>query len=65
MAPECAHCVLLCGLSGEGLMCQKRGLAAAAEKDRLSVEVKMKAQVLTISMMSIERIPNSQRCQSH
>jgi hypothetical protein len=25
----------------------------------------MKAQVLTISMMSIERIPNSQRCQSH
>jgi hypothetical protein len=46
-------------------MCQKRGLAAAAEKDRLSVEVKMKAQVLTISMMSIERIPNSQRCQSH
>jgi hypothetical protein len=25
----------------------------------------MMAQVLTISMMSIERIPNSQRCQSH
>ena len=65
MAPECAHGVLLCGLSGGRLMCQKRGLAAAVEKDRLSVEVKMKAQVLTISMMPIERIPNSRRCRSH
>lgn len=46
MAPECAHWVLLCGLSGVRLMRQKRGLAAPVEQDRHSAEVKMRAQVL-------------------
>jgi hypothetical protein len=64
MASECAHLVLLCGLSGERLMCQKRGPAAPVERDRLHVEVKMRARVSTISMMPIERIPNSRRCRS-
>ncbi len=65
MAPECAHWVLLCGLSGVRLMRQKRGLAAPVEQEWHSAEVKMRAQVSTISMIPIERIPNSRRCRSH